>query len=427
MDARAISFRCLNAAAACNGRTGYSCCIPPEANIFDCSAGADANRITALRTQSGTTPDQWYCQDIRNSRGHNDRDLFCVDGSPSACGSSYHCCIPPAAQAAVRAARANPATSAATCAERARVANADTEQQIQGIIQRARQLGGTADAITPAQFTCLRACQAGDQTQYCVNGGCGDQEAQGVRCCLPTQYSHLPAPAANNTCPAGTAGAAQQPTQTNNPAASTARAGSGGGGFRIALPACVATGRCGINDIIQTGANFANFLFELSGAIFLAIFIYGGFLYLTALGDAKKAGSGKAMIVNAAIGMILVFGATTLVRFVYQWFTQPADQQQSLCLRRYGAAGYACVALPGDDAAEIERNATFYGCRPSSERACNLDGQDANIRCCPAGGGEQTQDEADSQSGSAGSGNQAPANAGGSGQTGSNPTPSPTP
>lgn len=79
------------------------------------------------------------------------------------------------------------------------------------------------------------------------------------------------------------------------------------------------TGNCGLDDIVKTGVNFANFLFGISGAVLLATFVYGGVLYLIAgkSGDVAKA---KKMIVDALIGMVLVFGAGLLVTTVYNTF-----------------------------------------------------------------------------------------------------------
>lgn len=89
--------------------------------------------------------------------------------------------------------------------------------------------------------------------------------------------------------------------------------------LRIELPGCVATGDCGLDDIVKTGVNFANFLFGISGAVLLATFVYGGVLYLIAgkSGDVAKA---KKMIVDALIGMVLVFGAGLLVTTIYNTF-----------------------------------------------------------------------------------------------------------
>lgn len=54
----------------------------------------------------------------------------------------------------------------------------------------------------------------------------------------------------------------------------------------------------------------------LSGSIALLMFVYGGFLYLSSAGDDAKVKKGKAAIVNAVIGIFLVFFAYTFVAAV---------------------------------------------------------------------------------------------------------------
>lgn len=85
----------------------------------------------------------------------------------------------------------------------------------------------------------------------------------------------------------------------------------------------------------QTGANLANLqigfflgrpenVFQVVINLFLLIagitafffILYGGFVYLTAGGDAAKATQGRTYIVNAVIGVIIIFAAYALARFV---------------------------------------------------------------------------------------------------------------
>lgn len=52
------------------------------------------------------------------------------------------------------------------------------------------------------------------------------------------------------------------------------------------------------------------------GAIFLAIMIFAGFKYMTAGGNKDKTSSALKMISNAAIGVVIIFCAWMITRFV---------------------------------------------------------------------------------------------------------------
>lgn len=91
---------------------------------------------------------------------------------------------------------------------------------------------------------------------------------------------------------------------------------SGGGAVQLALPPCIKTGNCSLDDIVRTGAAFANLLTELSAALFFATFVYGGARYLLSFGSEKGVSAGKAAIKGGAIGMAIVLGAWTLVNYI---------------------------------------------------------------------------------------------------------------
>ncbi len=51
----------------------------------------------------------------------------------------------------------------------------------------------------------------------------------------------------------------------------------------------------------------------LSGSIALLMFVWGGFQYLWSGGDPKKVEKGKDTLKNAALGIVIIFFAYTLV------------------------------------------------------------------------------------------------------------------
>lgn len=82
------------------------------------------------------------------------------------------------------------------------------------------------------------------------------------------------------------------------------------------LPDCYKTGRCSLCDLVQVAVNFGDYLIKLAGALVLLMFVYGGFLMLTAAGKSDQITKGKNAMVNAVIGIIIVLGAYTIVQFV---------------------------------------------------------------------------------------------------------------
>lgn len=57
-------------------------------------------------------------------------------------------------------------------------------------------------------------------------------------------------------------------------------------------------------------------IFSLAGIILLLYLLWGGFDYLTSMGDPKKAEAGKGKITNAFIGFIIIFVAFWLVQLI---------------------------------------------------------------------------------------------------------------
>lgn len=73
------------------------------------------------------------------------------------------------------------------------------------------------------------------------------------------------------------------------------------------------TNTTGITGII---ANVVNGLLVLAGAIAVIYLIYGGILYTTAGGNGDQATKGKTTIINAVIGIVIIFVAILLVNLV---------------------------------------------------------------------------------------------------------------
>jgi len=59
-----------------------------------------------------------------------------------------------------------------------------------------------------------------------------------------------------------------------------------------------------------------NSLFGIIGSLALVMFVYGGLLWMTSSGSAEQVKKGKDIFIWAAVGLVVVFSAYSLVRFV---------------------------------------------------------------------------------------------------------------
>ena len=59
-----------------------------------------------------------------------------------------------------------------------------------------------------------------------------------------------------------------------------------------------------------------NFFLLIAGLAAFFFIVYGGFVYLTAGGDAAKATQGRTYIVNAVIGVVIIAASFALARYI---------------------------------------------------------------------------------------------------------------
>jgi len=200
--------------------------------------------------------------------------------------------------------------------------------------------------------------------QKCVGFGCDDfqtgvPEGKSAACCIP---------GVGETAAAAAQGAAAPVAIKSAP-------------YSLELPACITAGNCTLDDIVRTGANFANFLIGISGSVFLAIFVYGGFMYLTA-GSSERAAKGKKMIIQATLAMVLIMGAFIFVSFIQSSLVGGAtgSKEKAACGQTEETQGYACTFLK----TPIEKKKEFdaeVGERQCVKKMCP---GPANYLCCPS-------------------------------------------
>lgn len=68
--------------------------------------------------------------------------------------------------------------------------------------------------------------------------------------------------------------------------------------------------------MIQIFVNISIAILALSGSIALLMFFYGGFTWVTSMGNPKKVEQGKEIIVRAVIGLAIIFGSYAFVNFL---------------------------------------------------------------------------------------------------------------
>lgn len=70
------------------------------------------------------------------------------------------------------------------------------------------------------------------------------------------------------------------------------------------------------NNALTTVSSFITIVLGLVGVIFLALIIYGGFLWMTAAGNEKQVETAKNIISRAAIGLIIIVLAYAITFFI---------------------------------------------------------------------------------------------------------------
>ena len=71
-----------------------------------------------------------------------------------------------------------------------------------------------------------------------------------------------------------------------------------------------------LDDMVLTGINMSNFIFGITGSLMLMFIAYGGYKLFTSVGNPEGIMEGRKILTAAFIGVILIFGASILVRFV---------------------------------------------------------------------------------------------------------------
>ncbi len=142
-----------------------------------------------------------------------------------------------------------------------------------------------------------------------VRGSCAAKTRDGEDCSRPgsclSNICAAPTPGSDTICGGLTPpGEEETPPQTEEEVFPT---------YNIKSPIGPVTGPELIGRIIKT-------VLGVVGALALAMFVFGGFTWLTSAGSADKIKKGKDILIWATIGLIVIFTSYTLVDFILTAF-----------------------------------------------------------------------------------------------------------
>ena len=72
----------------------------------------------------------------------------------------------------------------------------------------------------------------------------------------------------------------------------------------------------GSQDIRTTVSKIINVALSFIGVIVLVIILYGGFLWMTAVGNEEKVGEAKKWIYGGIIGLVIILSSYAIAQFV---------------------------------------------------------------------------------------------------------------
>ncbi len=80
--------------------------------------------------------------------------------------------------------------------------------------------------------------------------------------------------------------------------------------------AATLTNPLGTTSIREVISRLIQSILGVTGSVALLMFVYGGFLFLVSAGEPNKVKTGKEVMKYAALGLIIIVGAYTIVRAI---------------------------------------------------------------------------------------------------------------
>jgi len=144
------------------------------------------------------------------------------------------------------------------------------------------------------------------------------------------------------------------------------------------LECCIKTGNCTLDHGVALFARAGQFMLGIIGSLVLAVFIYGGFLWLTSGGVPDRVSKGRKAMMGALIGLIIVFGAYVLVINVVNMLEEGAEGLEEDQCTQFYADSHECIDIINDYTGNTD--ACLIGLCPGG----------TEVQCCPKA--EPTED-----------------------------------
>ena len=81
-----------------------------------------------------------------------------------------------------------------------------------------------------------------------------------------------------------------------------------------------------MKDLSSSVRSLINIMLLVAAVVAIVYLIIGGYQYITAGGNAEQATAARTTILNALIGLVVIFSAFAVVNFVVSRFLQPTAQ-----------------------------------------------------------------------------------------------------
>lgn len=92
-----------------------------------------------------------------------------------------------------------------------------------------------------------------------------------------------------------------------------------------ATPAPIEGKALNVGDVVGFVEQIANYLLIVAGLLAVIYMVYGGIKMIMSRGDPKAFGDGRAIVINAAIGALVVFGVGVIVNTIRNFAKEPTS------------------------------------------------------------------------------------------------------
>lgn len=147
---------------------------------------------------------------------------------------------------------------------------------------------------------------------------------------------------------------------------------------------------CTVSDLLQLLVNISQWILGVMGSVALGLFVYGGFMWVTAAGNSSRVESGKNILVGTVVGIVIVLAAYTGVKFLAKTLEAPGTNQflggtcQSegdACLRD-GQNVYACAS---DGSCSAKTLCEYWAAKPGDRYNLTASHACRNVTTCKTG------------------------------------------